>query len=368
MKVTPATAWAAPILAALLAGFCALTPAPASAQAPLPGRGDIFTVAAVPVDVTANNAAAAQTQGFAAAAQIGFQRLAQRLTLPADRQRTALPQPDPTLLQNLAVSTDVVAERRSATHYVAQLTVHFNPDLVRTVLHQAGFANLIEQRQAPVLVSPQSDAGTAPDTLAAWRAAWSDGGFANEITPLAIAPENASGGDWSTLYPYAQAQAASTAIVAVLRVQGTTVTASVREVNAAAARERGVATVQLSGTDPASLRAALGALAQQVNAALQDGWKARIAATPTQAVTSARISASVLYSNQAQWEAIKNALQGAASTLISQIRIEAVARDGALVSFTYIGDRTQVAAELARRGVTLSDSPNGPVLRVAAQR
>ena len=55
-----------------------------------------------------------------------------------------------------------------------------------------------------------------------------------------------------------------------------------------------------------------------------------------------------------------------ASTLISQIRIEAVAREGALVSFSYVGNRDQLAAELNRRGVLLQDSPNGPVLRVAA--
>src|SRR5689334_9286638 len=123
-SVMKATLWAAfaPILAAFV-GFCAFAPLPASAQTSAAGatagRGDIFTIVGVPVDVTAATAPAAQAQGFAAAAQIGFQRLAQRLTLASDRAHIAIPQPDPNTLQNLAVSTDVVSERRSATHYVA---------------------------------------------------------------------------------------------------------------------------------------------------------------------------------------------------------------------------------------------------------
>ncbi len=373
MKATLMAAFA-PILAGVLAAFCALTPLPASAQGPsapppaATGRGDIFTVTGVAVDVTAPNAPAAQQQGFATAAQIGFQRLAQRLTLASDRARIALPQPDANTLQNLAISTDIVSERRSATHYVAQLTVHFNPDLTRTVLHQAGFATIVEQRGPPLLVAPQGDAALPPDTLTAWRAAWADGGFANELMPLAVAPPNASGGDWSTLYPFAQAEAANAAVLAILRVDGNSASATVRDVNAAGVRERGTATVQIAGNDPASLRVALNALALQINNAEQDDWKARAGggATAQQTAQSARISASALYANQHEWEAIKNALQGAASTLISQIRIEAVARDGALVSFSYIGNRDQLAAELARRGVSLADSPNGPVLRVAA--
>ncbi len=64
---------------------------------------------------------------------------------------------------------------------------------------------------------------------------------------------------------------------------------------------------------------------------------------------------------------IKNALEGAAQTLISEIRIEAVGREGALVSFSFVGDRAQLEAELLRRGVSLQDSPQGPVLRVAAR-
>jgi hypothetical protein len=77
------------------------------------------------------------------------------------------------------------------------------------------------------------------------------------------------------------------------------------------------------------------------------------------------VSASALYANQAQWEQIKDALEGAAATIISEIRIQAVGREGALVSFSYVGERTQLITELTRRGVSVQDTPQGVVLRVA---
>ena len=117
---------------------------------------------------------------------------------------------------------------------------------------------------------------------------------------------------------------------------------------------------RINGDGPAALRAALQSLAQETSARLQDEYKAR---TSAGAGTRARVTASALYTDQRQWEQIKQGLEGAAATLISEIRIEAVGRRGALVSFMFVGDRDQLAAELARRGVTLQDSAMGPTLQ-----
>ena len=96
---------------------------------------------------------------------------------------------------------------------------------------------------------------------------------------------------------------------------------------------------------------------------MQSDWKSRASASGGQ---RARISASALYTDERQWEAIKASLSAAAQTLISGIRIEAVGRNGALVSFSFVGDRSALVAELARRGVQLQDTEQGPVLRAAA--
>jgi hypothetical protein len=153
-------------------------------------------------------------------------------------------------------------------------------------------------------------------------------------------------------------------LYATLRVQGQTVTAALVEIDANARRERGEVTARVNGEGEAALRAALASLTEQASARVQDDWKARVATGGGQ---RARIAASALYSNQAQWERIKTALEGAAQTLISEIRIEAVGRNGALVSFLFVGDREQLVAELNRRGVALADSAQGPTLRATGR-
>ncbi|MGH6950538.1 MAG: hypothetical protein ACREH4_06680, partial [Vitreimonas sp.] len=198
---------------------------------------------------------------------------------------------------------------------------------------------------------------------ALWRETWEQGGFANELAPLTVAPATLQGApDWNTAAPYAQQAAAASALYATLRVQGSTASAELVEVSGAQRRDRGVVTARMTSTEPAAVRAALTSLAEQASMRLQDEWKARAAVGGAQ---RGRISASAIYGDQAQWERIKGALEAAAQTLISEIRIEAVGREGALVSFSFVGDEAQLAAELNRRGIRLEQSATGPTLRVA---
>ncbi len=356
MKATPLAAIAALFLAAL----CAFAPGAASAQ----GRDNVYAVAGVHVDETAANAAAAQQAGFAAGQRAGFERLVRRLTLPAELAARGVPQVEPATLERLVLSVDVEQERRSGTRYIGRLTVRYDPSGVRTLLRQYNLT-VVDTRTSPVLVAPLVTSGTAPETAELWRDVWSNGGFGDELVPLATAPGELQGAPaWGAAQPFAQAAAASSVLYATLRVQGSTATATLVEIDANARRDRGEVTARVNGTDAAALRAALASLADQASARIQDDWKGRIATGGGQ---RGRISASALYSNQRQWEQIKDALEGAAQTLISEIRIEAVGRDGALVSFSFVGDRNQLVAELNRRGVALADTAQGPTLRAAAR-
>jgi hypothetical protein len=319
-------------------------------------------VAGVLVDETAANAAAAQQAGFTAAQRTGFDRLVRRLTIPTELATRGMPQVEQSTLERLVLSVDVEEERRSATRYIGRLTVRYDPTGMRTLLRQFGLS-VVDTRTAPVMVAPLVVSGTAEETGALWREVWATGGFGDELVPLAVAPAQLQGAPgWDVAGPYAQSAAAASALYATLRVQGSTATASLIEVDANARRERGEVSAQITGSDASALRAALASLADQASTRIQNEWKGRIATGGGQ---RARVSASALYSDQRQWEAIKDALEGAAQTLISEIRIEAVGRDGALVSFSFVGDRTQLAAELSRRGVSLQDTPQGPTLRVA---
>lgn len=356
MKFPPLAAFAAVFLAAL----CAFAPSPASAQ----GRDNVYAVAGVHVDETAANAAAAQQAGLAAAQRAGFERLVRRLTVPAELSARGIPQVETATLDRLVSSVDVEEERRSGTRYIGRLTVRFDPSGVRTLLRQFNLT-VVDTRTAPILVAPLVVTGVSEETAALWREVWANGGFGDELVPLATAPTALQGAPaWATAQPFAQAAAAASALYATLRVQGGTATATLVEIDANARRERGEVTARVNGDDPAALRAALASLADQASTRIQNDWKSRVATGGGQ---RGRISASALYTSEAQWEQIKDALEGAAQTLISEIRIEAVGREGALISFSFVGDRSQLAAELERRGIALADTAQGPTLRVAAR-
>lgn len=361
MKRKPSNGLTALILAAL----CAFAPVPASAQSAGGGAGrdTVYAVSGVSVEQTAANAAAAQEAAFASARRIGFDRLVRRLTPPQELASRAAPAPDAAALERLVLSVDVADERRSSTRYIGRLTVRFDPSSVRTLLRGQGFT-VIDTRTSPVLVVPLSSVvWTGEDQSPLWRQAWEQGGFQGELAPLAVAPVALAGApDWRAAAPYANAEGATTALYATLSIQGSTASAALVEISAnGVRRDRGAVSAQIAGLELPQLRTALASLAEQASARIQSEWKASIAAGAGQ---RGRLSASALYQNQRQWESIKQALEGAAQTLISEIRIEAVGREGALVSFSFVGDRTQLAAELNRRGVRLDDTAMGPVLRV----
>ncbi|WP_395647525.1 DUF2066 domain-containing protein [Terricaulis sp.] len=357
MKATPLAAFAAFIAAAL----CAFAPGAASAQS-----SNVYVVAGISVDVTAANAAAGQQAGFVAAQQQGFERLVRRVTPAAELAGRQLPQLDPASLEHMVNSVDVEEERRSATRYIGRLTVRFDANQVRAFLRQQGLT-VVDARTAPVLIAPLVLQGTATETAALWRDVWMDGGYQEELVPLAVAPDGLQGApSWQAAAPFATAAAATSALYATLRVQGSTVTAALVEVNVnGQTRDRGEVTARVNGGDAASLRAALSSLATQASDQLQNEWKARV---PVASGTRNRVPASALYASMAEWQQIKGGLEAAARTLISEIRIEAVGRDGALVSFTYVGEPAQLQAELARNGVTLQQTSSGPVLRAAPRR
>ncbi|MBY0563252.1 MAG: DUF2066 domain-containing protein [Hyphomonadaceae bacterium] len=351
----------APIAAAFIAALCAFAPGLASAQP----RDNVYAVGGVMVDETAANAAAARDAGFASAQRRGFDRLVRRITIPQELATAGVPQLDGTALERLVLSVDVDDERRSGTRYIGRLTVRFDPSGVRTLLRQSNLT-VVDTRTAPVLVAALATPDVAPETAQLWRDAWGQGGFGDELVPLALAPANLGGApDWATAAPFAQTAGASSVLYAILRVQGQTASATLVEIDANARRDRGQTTAQINGADANALRAAFASLADQASTRIQNDWKARVA---TGAGQRGRIAASAIYRDQRQWEQIKDALEGAAATLISEIRIEAVGREGALVSFSFVGDEAQLAAELNRRGVRLETTSFGPTLRVAGTR
>ena len=351
---------------ALCAAFCAVSAAPASAQQ---SPGDLYTVAGVRADQSATNGAQARTLALAQVQRDAFALLVARLTSAADQPRSALLRPDDPTLDRLVRGVDVEEQPRvSGTRYLGRFAVRFDPAGVRTLLQGAGIA-VQENRGAPILVVPviasSQPAAATPTTVDPWRQAWEQGGYGREILPLVVAPPTVIGpADWPTAEAAAVAAGANTAVFAIARQSGPSVVADLVQVAAGGVRtNRGQVSAQILGGD-VGVPDAFRRLAGAANAKLQSEYKGGLATGPS---VRDKMSASALYGDMSEWRLIKEGL-GAAGSVISEIRIEAIAKRGALVSFTYSGTPDQLAASLQRYGLSLSLSPQGPMLRALARQ
>ena len=75
------------------------------------------------------------------------------------------------------------------------------------------------------------------------------------------------------------------------------------------------------------------------------------------------MSATVLLTSLAEWNTLRGAL--ARSPLVADFRTMAVAREGAVVTFSYAGDEKRLRNDLIQRGVTLAREQDELTLRSA---
>ena len=172
-------------LIALALSWSAARPGTAMAQDGAKGQ-DLYSIAKISVDVTAESAAEAREQALAEAHRKAFQRLVRQL-VPRGAQQE-LPKLSYDAIESLVRSFEVNDERSSSVRYLAALTFHFQPQAVRALLrrHEIPFA---ETQSKPVLVLPLF--GAAGDAVLwddpnPWRKAWSDRGSDRGLVPLVL--------------------------------------------------------------------------------------------------------------------------------------------------------------------------------------
>jgi hypothetical protein len=85
---------------------------------------------------------------------------------------------------------------------------------------------------------------------------------------------------------------------------------------------------------------------------LEENWKR---ASIIRGGDRTQAKATVRYTSLAEWNTLRGAL--ARSPLVSDFRTTAVARDGAVVTFAYLGDPQRLQNDLLQRGVALGDEP-----------
>ncbi|HBJ93374.1 MAG TPA: hypothetical protein DDZ43_10895 [Hyphomonadaceae bacterium] len=331
------------LLSAVIALFMGATSAHADLR-------DVYTISNIPVDHTANTTREAEAQAVAEAKIIGLYRLIERLTLEEDRALLGEDFYSYSNANELAAAVDVDNERRSTTVYRAELSVVYNPIRLRAQLSQRGVP-FIDQQASRVLLVPVS-ASAAP--VAEWASVWprSDEGALSPYT-TSQRPRS-SVADWSAVAPEVRSVGATGAIFAGLvgtdgdyAVNLTRMTAAGQTV---IGRTRSVAT----------LEEAVAAASAYMDAA----WKSQSIVRSDEARTDS--TAVARFSDQRSWNAMRSAMSN--SPLISGFRVDAIARDGALVSFTYAGSEERLRTEFSQRGINLSSSPDGWVIEYGGGR
>ncbi len=203
------------VRACLLAGAFLIPLTPVCTGIAAAQTGGIFTVKDVPIDETAESAAAAQTLALAAGQRAAYARLVTRL-VPRGRANS-VPEATPELLREIVSGIALDAEKTSAVRYLANLTVNFSPDAVRNRFRAAG-VGWAETRSKPLVVIPVLiTQGTVQlwDRTNVWHEAWRSAppgdGLIELIVPqgeagdiATISPDQARSGDPKRLADMAQ--------------------------------------------------------------------------------------------------------------------------------------------------------------------
>jgi hypothetical protein len=318
--------------------------AAALAEAPNP-----YVVKDLAVDVTSTSAVEAQRQAWAQARETAAQRLINRLTLPEDRAAAKTPL-EPSAVARLYSSTRIQSDtKRTATRYIATLTIPFDGKAVRDYFDTRGVP-FVDSQAGLALLAPVAAAGVNP---ADWAAVWKDRADMNVLTPYVA---SAQVFDHHPVWTDIQQEAASAN--------------ALRGVVAEAFNQNGQIYVRLSDMRGGQQEAPIGTAGPFVDLpSAQAGavdymetiWKQ---ASIVRTSGSSTMTAVATFHDMPEWVKIKKGIEG--SRMISGLNIESISTAGADLTFNYAGRPDQLAADLRARGLTLRGADRGYTIEVAS--
>lgn len=331
------------------------------------GAADIYTVRGIHVDETAKSAADARTVAQAAGQRLALGEILKRLTLPEDWP--SLPAIDDRTAQAAVRGFQVASEKTSATRYIADLNVSFQPDAVRQLLRSRNIAFGETQAKPAVLLAvfEKSGAPVLWEEQNPWRDAWSAADIANAMTPLIVplgdveelalvTAAQARNGDKAALAGLAARYGTDGVVVAdaVANADGTRLDVTVSRYGAEEAAPVKLAYQGAGGFDTLAKSAAAGVLAT-----LSEQWKRQIIVHEGE---QAQLTASVFFSDIGQWEAIRKGL--ARTPLVLGLQVEGISPGGAEVAISYKGSPDKLALSLAQANIVLAQDHDGWSLRL----
>lgn len=311
---------------------------------------DPFTVAGVPVGATGETAIEAQTQAMIDGQTRASVILIERVTL--ERERHKLPQLGVDMIQPLVRAQQVLNEKRSAGRYFGEISVAFNPVRIQALLEKHG-VTMIATQSRERLVLPVLD-GQGLWSGHSWNSAMRNPAFAHSLTPLrAIAPGEGA----EAFITNAQARAVNMPALRALGERYGVAQILIAEASQSASGVRvNLTDVALDTGKTRRLGRVTGAdysqAATAVVAKLESGWKQ---ASVSLAENAVNMTVSVLYRSLNDWQVLQDVINGSAQ--IQDARLDALSKDGALMTLTYGGDMERLRNELAFKGVDVRSHP-----------
>ncbi|HEY4135062.1 MAG TPA: DUF2066 domain-containing protein [Alphaproteobacteria bacterium] len=342
----------------LLAGF-------ADGWAQTPGDADVYTVENVPLDTTAQTAAAARETALANGQAEALRRLLARLTVRADAAR--LPRLSAAETGDLVRGIELEGEKASSVRYIASLRVRFRADGVRSLLRRSGIP-FAETRSKPMLVLPVLSTESGPilwEETTPWREAWANIPRSEGLVPLivpvgdlddvrAIDAAKATSGDTTQLAAIAARYNAGDVIVAVATPQsaGGTVSAVQVSLSRFSASGQDETLVENYGAEPGKDVWAKAAAGVAVN--IEEAWK-RSALIRYDNPRS--LTATVSLAGIDELVEVRRRLANVA--ILQRAELVYLARNEAQFRFDYFGDERQLASALAQNDLVLEQSSSG---------
>ena len=325
---------------------------------------DPFTVSGVAVDAEGATAIGAQTEAISQGQLAAANGLIERLTLFEERAATGWAGLDIQTAAKLIRGMEIANERRSANRYLGDITVAFNPAATRDYI-AANNMNMIATQARMRLVLPVLGQTNEIWTENEWRAAWEDAKFTHALTPMQgiqpgigsdgfITASQALSGDMDALKVIGGQYGVNQILVARLDNGFAGPMVSLTDYGLDTGRK-----TDFGNFNAADIVSAAALTVQRV----ENEWKAAAVNTAQNAVTA---GVSVLYNSHSEWQRLQEAING--SSQITDARLDALSKDGALMTISYGGDLARLGNELSFKGVTLKqDETLGTVMTLAGR-
>ncbi len=327
-------------------------------------RGGVFTVGGIEVDATSSDAVSARTRAVREGQQAGLDRLLRRLVLAQEYGR--LPPAASLPIDDYVQSFEIANEELSSTRYIAELTVSYDPNAVRSLLSGQGIA-FAQSMSMPVVVLPLYETGQGARLWQEdnpWWEAWAlhmdPEQLLRMVLPLGdledfakVSAAQAQSGDPAALADLAARYGALDVLVVTARTVGGPAPEQVTAVQLDARRigENGrQGQPQTLAVGPARpLEPTLALAVEETQASLDEAWKS---ANLLRFDQGGLMVVGVPIARLADWVAIRRDLAGLPE--LSEIVMVSFAQDRVGLEMHYIGDELGLEQALARLGLALT--------------